>query len=106
MSKDEDVTAIVERLVRLARGGDLEAIKLIISRLVPPAKDKPVSLTLPKLAGSQELLEASAQVVLELAEGRLTPEEAKSVAAVLEVHRKTIELTEIERRLAALEERL
>jgi hypothetical protein len=35
----------------------------------------------------------------------LTPEEAASVAAVLEMHRKALETVEIERRVAALEQR-
>jgi hypothetical protein len=38
-------------------------------------------------------------------QGELTPEEAASVVAVLEIRRKALETVEIERRVAALEQR-
>lgn len=40
-----------------------------------------------------------------MAQGELTPEEASSVAAVLEIRRKALETVEIEKRVAALEQR-
>ena len=44
-------------------------------------------------------------IIKRIAGGELTPDEAASIAAVLETQRRAIELTEIEARLRALEER-
>jgi hypothetical protein len=41
--------------------------------------------------------------VAAVGEGTLTPEEAKDLAAVLELHRATIAMLDLERRLAMLE---
>jgi hypothetical protein len=43
-------------------------------------------------------------VVKALASGVLTPEEAQAVAGVLEAQRRAIETTELEQRIAILEE--
>jgi hypothetical protein len=40
-----------------------------------------------------------------MGQGELTPEEAASVVAVLEIRRKALETVEIERRVAALGQR-
>jgi hypothetical protein len=56
----------------------------------------------PDLAG---VALALADVVTAVATGQLTPEEGQTVAAMLEVQRRGIELADHERRLKALEAR-
>jgi hypothetical protein len=41
-----------------------------------------------------------------LAQGEITPGEAHSVAAMLEIYRKSLETTEVLARIAALEEKI
>jgi hypothetical protein len=38
---------ITEAVVKLAKEGDLSAARLVIERLLPPAKDRPIFLELP-----------------------------------------------------------
>jgi hypothetical protein len=45
-------------------------------------------------------------VTTAMAEGEIAPDEAAMIAGVIEIKRKTIETADIERRLAALEQRL
>ncbi|KIL97129.1 hypothetical protein CCC_00190 [Paramagnetospirillum magnetotacticum MS-1] len=80
-------------------------MRLCLERLAPPAKDKPVSVQLPSLAGAEDASKAMAVVVDAMASGEITPSEAAAVAGVIETYRRTIETNEIERRLVALEER-
>ena len=98
----EGITQVV---VSAALGGDLTAARLILDRLAPARKDRAVALDLPPITTSADSAMAMAAVVSAMADGQITPNEAGTVAAVLEGHRRALELTEIERRLEALEQR-
>ena len=46
---EADAEAISKRAVELALAGDLTAIRLVLDRLVSPARDRPIQLALPKI---------------------------------------------------------
>ncbi len=46
---DDSVGEITERLIEQARLGDLAAIKIVMDRVVPPAKDIPLNVDLPPI---------------------------------------------------------
>ena len=48
--------------------------------------------------------EAAGRVLMAVSEGELTPVEATRIMGLIECYRRTLELTEIEQRLQALEE--
>jgi hypothetical protein len=81
------------------------ALRLVLERVAPLRRGRPVRFDLP--AGGVERagdVSAALGAVLEAtAEGALTPDEAATIAGVLEAKRKAIETVEIEARLAALE---
>jgi hypothetical protein len=99
------VTEIVEAMIERAVQGDVSAASLILSRAWPPRKGRPTPIKLPMGAGAgaTDLAAAAGAVVAAVADGTLTPEEAESVARVLETQRRSIEALDIERRLSALE---
>ena len=96
---------IAQVVVSAALGGDLTAARLVLDRLTPARKDRAISLDLPPIATSADAAQAMAAVVAAMADGEITPSEAGTVATVLESQRRALELTEIERRLEALEQR-
>jgi len=105
---DGQAEALVGKLLEMALAGDVTALRVAVERLLPPAKDRPINadaIKLPSLKPSN-LAEASAVIVRAVASGRLTPSEGQALANMLEGHRKTIELVEIERRLAAVEQNM
>jgi hypothetical protein len=102
---DGEADALTRKAVELALKGDTTALRLCLERLAPPAKDRPISVSLPPLAGAEDASKAMAAVVGAMASGEITPSEAGAVAAVVETYRRTVETADIERRLAALEER-
>ncbi len=63
----------------------------------------PPPLSLPEVRTAADTTAALGAVVAAVADGTLTPDEAQSVAAVLEAQRKAVETLELERRIAALE---
>lgn len=99
----EAAQAVLEKAVESAKGGDARAAELILSRVWPARKGRPVALTLPPVLTAADLPAALAAVVEALAAGDVTTEEAAAVAAVLDLQRKAIETADLERRLAALE---
>jgi hypothetical protein len=67
-------------------------------------KDKPISIGMPPIRTAQDAVQASSAHAGAVAEGEVTPSEAAAVASVIEAHRRTLEVAELERRIAALEE--
>lgn len=81
------------------------AVKLVLDKLIPSAKELPLSLSLPKVEGAAALPAALSAVMAAAAQGDITAGEGQTIMAILEGYRKGLELTDIEARLRALEER-
>jgi hypothetical protein len=81
------------------------AVKLVLDKLIPNAKELPLSLSLPKVESAADIPQALAAVMAAVGEGEITPGEGQALTAILEVYRKGLELADIEARLRALEER-
>ena len=99
-----EAEALTRRAVQMALGGDTTALRLCLERLCPPRKDAPVALDLPPLHSARDAAEAVQAVVAAVSRGELTPLEGASVVGLIDAHRRTLELTELEARVAELEE--
>ena len=97
--------ALTQIAVTKALEGDSVALRLCMERIAPAPKDQPVSFNLPKLINVMDASEAAGSVLTAVSEGELTPIEATRVMSVIDSYRRTLELTEIEHRLQALEHR-
>ena len=95
--------ALTQTAVTKALEGDSVALRLCMERIAPAPKDQPVSFNLPKMQNALEASEAAGSVLTAVSEGQLTPIEATRVMGLIDSYRRTLELTEIERRLQALE---
>ena len=102
---EADTEAVVLAVLDAAKGGDMTAARLVLDRIAPVRKGRPVTLELPKVDTAADVLAAVGVTVAAMAAGSITPDEAATVAAVLETKRRAIETTEIETRLRALEDR-
>ncbi len=95
---------IVETVIDRAKGGDMTAARLILERLVPPAKERPIAIELPTTCDAQSVADAQALVIAAMASGGLLPGEASTIMSMLESRRKGIETVELEARIKSLEE--
>lgn len=94
---------ITEAVVAAAKAGDLTAARMILDRLAPHAKERPLSLTLPD-TDTVEGISAAQQAILQaVAAGELLPGEGTALAGIVEGRRKALETEELEARIAALE---
>ena len=85
--------------------GDSVALRLCMERIAPAPKDQPVSFSLPTMNYALDASEAAGSVLNAVSAGDLTPIEATRVMGLIDSYRRTLELTEIEQRLQALEHR-
>ena len=101
----DDAEAVVRAVINAAKGGDMTAAKIILDRIAPPCRGRRVRLNLPPIVGATDLLRALAAVADAMSRGVISAEEAQAAAVVLEHHRKAVETFDLERRLAALEQK-
>jgi hypothetical protein len=101
-----DAEGVVRKVIEAAMAGDMTAARLILDRIAPPRRGRPVALSLPGVIKASDVPAALAAVVAAMGSGELTPDEAAAVSAVVEVQRRAIETAEHEARLRALEERV
>ncbi|MBO2974551.1 DUF5681 domain-containing protein [Burkholderia pseudomallei] len=92
---------LVAKAVELAKAGDTTALRICIDRCIPAIKAKDAPVDLPDLTGS--LTEQGQAVMRAMAAGRITPDEANAVMQVISAQARIIEVDELEKRLAVLE---
>lgn len=78
-----DGEAVLRRAVELALAGNESAMKLVIERLLPVAKERAISLPLPNLEKCSDVADAIRCAVVAVSEGELTPSEASVVLNLL-----------------------
>lgn len=91
-------------VVAAAKGGDMRAADILLRRLWPERKGRPVLLDLPAITAPSDIVAALCAMADAMAAGELSPEEGAAVAGVLETQRRAVETLELERRIAALEQ--
>ncbi len=100
----EHVPAIIKQLVAAARGGDIQAARLILERVLPPVKaiEQAVTLQLPDggtlTAKAGALLDAAAA-------GELAPGQAAQLIAALGTISKIAEFDDLNTRITLLEQK-
>lgn len=102
---NDEAEQIVRKVIDGALEGDAVCLRLCLERLAPPAKERPLSLTLPDTATAEGVSAAQQAIVQAVATGELLPGEAATLAGIVETRRKALETEELERRIAVLEER-
>lgn len=100
---DGEAEAIGRKAVEMALNGDGAALRLCLERIAPPRRDAPVTFLLPLMQSARDAAGAAAAVLGAVADGDLTPTEGAHVMALVETYRRTLETTELESRVAALE---
>ena len=102
---DGESEALTRKAVELALEGNVAALKLCIERLVPPRKERAVTVDLPEVTGVESLPEMTSALLRAVASGDLTAGEAGALSSLVANHGKALELVELEKRIAALEGR-
>jgi hypothetical protein len=99
---ESEAHAILQDVMKAAKGGDLRAAEILLARIWPVRKGRPVTLNLPVIKTAADVVAAVGVVADAVGAGDITPDEGHAVAGILEAKRKAIETVDLENRVAAL----
>lgn len=101
---EQGAEEITRAVVEAARGGDLSAARLVLERLAPPARERPIAIDLPNTDTAEGIDQAQQAIIAAVGSGELLPGEGNVLAGLVEARRKALETIELEQRVTALEE--
>jgi len=100
------VERIAGKLIELAEGGDMRAIRVCMDRLVPVIKDQPITVELPPIEKPADSVEAAASIAAAVAAGDLTATEAAELVKVVDVYVRALDSKGFDERLSKLEKEI
>jgi hypothetical protein len=95
---------LIQKAIELAKTGNVSCMHMVLDRVWPIRKGRPVNLEVGPIRGPKDVLAAIAMVWTAIGEGRLTPEEASALFPVIEKSMQAIELHEVRNRVEELED--
>jgi hypothetical protein len=99
----EEAPGIIDKLIESARGGDMQSIRLLLERALPPLRPEDGKILFDLPAGS--LAEQGEAIIQAAARGQLSPAQANAMTTALNSLVRIIEVSELEARIRALEAR-
>ena len=102
---DGEAEAITRKAIEKALEGDMTAIRLCLERILPTIKSRPIEIDLPPVETAEDIEAVQGAVIAAMAKGEITPDDAGTIAGILEARRRAIETVELEARMVALEEK-
>lgn len=97
---------VLQAVIDAAKGGDLRASEMVLSRVWPSRKSAARTFELRSIKTAEDIAGALDDVLAAVTGGRLTIDEGASVTEMVEAHRKAMELIEFAKRLEAVEKRV
>lgn len=95
---------LIEMVTTFAKSGDMQAMKIVMDRIMPPLKEEPIQITIPKIESAEDCTKAQAAVVNAVAAGEMLPSEGQVMANLIDAQRRAYETHDMAKRLKALEE--
>lgn len=101
-----ELAAVVRIVIDAAKNGDMGAARLVVDKLIPATRERPLSIDLPEVVTAHECAMAQAKVLAAVAAGDVLPSEGEALAGLIEQQRRSLETSDLAERLAAIEEQL
>lgn len=98
-----EAETITRKAIEAAKAGDMVAIRLVLDRICPPRKTRPIHIELPPIRDAGGVAEAQQEVLRAACAGELLLDEAQALSGLLEGRRQALETQELETRLSELE---
>ena len=102
---DGEGEAITRKAIEAAKAGDMVAIRLVLDRICPPRKSRPIHIELPPIHDAGGVAKAQQEIFRAACAGDLLLDEAHALSGLLEARRQALETQELEARLSELEVR-
>lgn len=101
-----ELSAVVRVVIKAAKGGDMVAARLLVDKLVPGVRERALSIELPAINAIDDCKTAQSRVLAAVASGHLLPGEGEALARLIEQQRRSLESSDLNDRLTAIEEQL
>jgi hypothetical protein len=95
--------SIARKLIELAKKGDLQAVRICLDRTAPPRKERCLELATRPVKSPQDLPLTHQEILIEVAEGRMTPGEGETLSNIVSNHLLTLDAMSQPERLEKLE---
>jgi hypothetical protein len=105
MLLEGELEGICRRLIEEALEGNIQAIKLVLDRILPPKKSPTIALELPELKNSADALKTMAVITQAVGNGEISPAEGETLSGIVGTYVKALEASDFEMRLKSLEEK-
>jgi hypothetical protein len=103
---DRDANVIIEELIRLAKEGDIAAIRMCIDRIFPRPQGRPVAFDLPAMTTAGDAVVAMGAVMQAIGEGDVSAQEGAELAKVVAGFSQTVVAADMDQRLREVEQSL
>ncbi len=100
-----DLPDIIAKLVEQAKAGDVQAARVLLDRVLPSLKAESLPVHLPGLLAASTLTERAEAALEAAASGELPADVAAALVTAVGALARVVEIDEIERRIAALEQK-
>jgi len=100
---DTDAEAVIAKVIAAALGGDMTACKMILDRISPVPRDRPVTVALPSISNAQDAMTGLAAIVSAVGSGVVSPLEGENLSRLLRSYVELDALRTLEQRVAELE---
>ncbi len=97
---------LFEVMMDKALAGDMRAAELLMSRIWPARRGRPVEIETPPIHSVPDYVAAAAGVANAMLRGEITPHEGRAVSALLDLQVRTLDQAEIERQIRELREQI
>ena len=102
----EDSEELIRVAIKLAKEGDIAALRLCLDRICAPQRHRPVSFDLPQLAMAADAVGAMSALVEGIAAGELSAPEAAGLAKVIQGFAQALTTADHDKRIASVERRM
>jgi hypothetical protein len=100
---DGEAEELIREAVRMAKAGDIAAMRLCLDRITPRRRDRVAPFELPPLDGAASVVSGLADIAAAVSAGDLSPLEADAMSRVLDRYLRSLEHIDIEQRIAKLQ---
>jgi hypothetical protein len=101
---DGEAEELTRLCIEKAKSGDMVALRLVLERIIPPRKERPVTVDLPPITAAKDLIGAASALSQAVASGELTPGEAADLSKLVANVAHAIDVADLAERVRQLEE--
>lgn len=90
---------LFKTLIHWANIGDMSAMRIVMDRIMPPVRELPMKVTIPKITGPDDCTVAQAAVLNAVAAGEMLPGEGQVLSGLIDAQRKAYETSALAKEL-------